>query len=175
MPSPIKEMRCAVHGPFESRAKDPKCPAGCNTVYWSPRTPPGIRTTTVTKQMDAMQMRVAGELGLSDMRSKYEGESVMGQRRPDQRPQTGPGNPQELMQRVAMGERIGGAWMSPTMLPNAKQFIASQEERAMPTPTAGTRLNGQERAAPVPVTQAIRASNEPSITDIIKSASPGEL
>lgn len=175
MPSPMKEFMCAAHGPFESRAKDPKCPAGCNTVYWSPRTAPSIRTNNVTKRMDAMQVQLASEFGLSDMRSQYEGESVMGQRRPDQRPQTGPTNPQELMQRVAMGERIGGAWLNPSSLPNAGQFMATKEQREQPTPVADTRLNGRKQAAPVPISQVAGVYNEgPSVKDIISSAS-GEL
>ena len=77
MPSPIKEYRCLAHGPFESRSKAPKCPHGCTTVEWSPRTPPMVATRRgFTQQQDALQMAIAQRYGLTDLKSADPGESM---------------------------------------------------------------------------------------------------
>jgi hypothetical protein len=134
MPAPLKEYACSVHGPFESRAKSPRCPYGCTTVYWSPRTPPSIRTTAVSSSIDALQYRIAAEQGLSDMRSKYEGESVADHRVRPAAPQYA--STQDYMQAVAQGRAPAtGMWAPPSAVGLRPP---TEEERHKITPTVGT-------------------------------------
>jgi hypothetical protein len=135
MPAPLKEYACSVHGAFDSRAKAPRCPYGCSTIYWSPRTPPSIRTNSVTATMDALQYRVAAEQGLSDMSSRYIGESVADHR---QRPPTPDSfdNPRDYMAAIAQGRAPAtSVWGNPSQV---GLRAPSQEERAQITPTVGT-------------------------------------
>jgi hypothetical protein len=135
MPAPMKEYRCAVHGPFESRARQPHCPQGCDgsMVYWSPRTPPSIRTNGVMTGMDALQYRVAAEQGLSDMRSKYEGESVA-DHRPRAQPTGSFATPQEYLGQIAQGMAPPGAvWGSPAAI---GLRAPTSDDRGKITPTA---------------------------------------
>jgi hypothetical protein len=86
MPAPLKEYLCAAHGAFESRAKSPRCPYGCNTVERRFYTAPAIRTGPMMTGLDRLQGRIAAELGLSDLRSDArEGSTVMGSLRADQK------------------------------------------------------------------------------------------
>lgn len=163
MPSPIKEYRCKAHGPFESRAKNPRCPSGCSgaAVYWSPRTAPGIRTNQVMKGMDALQTQLAGQFGLGDMRVQHEGESVMGNRKPHERPQPAMSAQEYMMmaaqQRAPMlqsgkvagnGGPVLGMWGNPAGLPGVP--VTPPDKHGEPTPLAGPKF-GSEMPAPAPV------------------------
>lgn len=75
MPSPVKEWRCLAHGPFESRVK--KCPHGCTTVEWSPRTPPLIGTHGAKNaQQDRLQAVLARQYGNGNLKTAQPGQSM---------------------------------------------------------------------------------------------------
>jgi hypothetical protein len=78
--APLKEYRCAAHGPFEARK--PKCPSGCSArfVVQEFRTAPAVRSAA-TKQSDRELRNLAGSYKMSDIPSVAEGESVMGELR----------------------------------------------------------------------------------------------
>lgn len=105
-------------------------------VYWSPRTPPSIRTGNLMTGIDRLKDRVATEQHLSDIPRTYEGESVAGNmRRGPQRPAPSFNNPQEYLAAVAQGQAAGSAWGSPEQIGLRKP---SDEERQQITPLAPT-------------------------------------
>jgi len=76
----IKEWICFVHGPFESASS--ACPHGCNTTEQRFFTPPNIRTTGRTANIDKTMYGLMQQHNMTDVRSCREGEAA---KRPDQK------------------------------------------------------------------------------------------
>jgi hypothetical protein len=86
---PLKEFRCAAHGPFEALVKldetKTPCPRGCSTrfVKQEIRTAPSFHGGKTAVQ-DAMQKDLATSYGLPDLKvDKDDGRSVMDRLRRD--------------------------------------------------------------------------------------------
>lgn len=166
----LREFRCSVHGDFESRSKKPRCPYGCSTVMWCPKTPPSIRTNTVTKQMDALQYQIAAEQGLSDMRVRYEGESVAGNRIQTPAPAPAFSNPQEYMAAVAQGKAPPtGMWGAPSQV-GLRQ--PTEDERKQITPTVEFADDPAARRVPAIVDKAYLGNptaERQTVADLVRS------
>jgi hypothetical protein len=86
---PLKEFRCAAHGPFEALCKTDEvlapCPRGCSLrfVKQEVRTAPSFHGGKTARQ-DAIQKDLATSYGLPDLKvDKDDGRSVMDRLRRD--------------------------------------------------------------------------------------------
>lgn len=62
----VKEYRCMAHGVFESSAKKPLCPEGCDTVERVFITPPALRSAR-TGNIDSTLETLAASHGMTDI------------------------------------------------------------------------------------------------------------
>ena len=69
----LKEYLCRAHGRFESRAKAPRCPRGCDTVQRAFYTAPGALSER-SRGIDQNLQRIAADYGFTDMRNSYHGD-----------------------------------------------------------------------------------------------------
>lgn len=65
---PVKEWKCEAHGYFESTR--PECPYGCTTVVRVHLTPPAIRTSGRTANIDNTLNRLAAHHGMTDISNR---------------------------------------------------------------------------------------------------------
>lgn len=164
----VREFCCDVHGPFESTKKAPHCPYGCSgsVVYWSPRTPPSVRTDGVMVGMDRLQTRIADEQGLGNMRSQYEGESVAGNR---MRAPPQVANMQQRMGEIVAGRAPAGAFFASPA--DIGLQAGSQDQRKAVTQTIGswgTQKPPANFRLPVQMPEQVQAERK-QVAEIAKS------